>query len=319
MHGTYKPNTISPSGNYEIIYGETHEYGMGGPYASSIYLKQKDKAPFFIENMCYGDLRFADDESCFYFLHLNSDRKIQVMQFLFDTNELKLFYDEFAIAEFETTSTKFGYSVNGKNWIAAENKYNEGLIICDTNDENVQSKKIIEPVIRILPTHGIEIITFFMDRKMVNARLGAPELPNQQIDYYTNHGYHIHYNEKDVVTFIEIMGDMQSKFELYDQNPFTANTDELVKLLTEKNIGEINGIEAPADYIFVELGLGVFRSSTPEQYQAYIEEAKKDEPENFVNGIPEEMLEDLEKTKHFQTIALGDKDYFRDPIYFTKE
>ncbi len=319
MHGTYKPNTISPRGNYEIIYGETHEYGMGGPYASSIYLKQKNKAPFFIENMCYGNLRFSDDESCFYFLHLNMKRQIQVMQFLFETNELKLFYDEFAIAEFETTSTKYGYSVNGKNWIESENKYNEGLIICDTNHENVQSKKIVEPLIRILPTHGIEIVTFFMDRKMVNERLGASDLPNQPIEYYTKYGYHIHYTEKDVVKFIEIMGDMQSKFELYEQNPFTANTDELVKLLTEKNNGEINLIEAPTDYMFLELGLGIFRSSTPEKYQAYMEQAKKDEPEYFINGTPEWMLEELEKTKHFQTIGLGDAAYFRDPIYFIKE
>ena len=234
MHGTYKPNTKSPNGNYEIIYGETHEYGMAGLYASSIYLKQKDKAPFFIENMCYSDLRFADDESCIYFLHLNSDRKIQVMQYLFETNELKLFHDEFTMAEFETTSTKWGYTVNGRNWIAAENKYNEGLIICDTNNENVQINKVIEPVIRILPTQGIEIATFFMDRKMVNERLGPPEIPNQAIDFYTKYGYHIHYNEKDIAKFIEIMSDMQSNFELYNHNPFTANTDELVKLLTEK-------------------------------------------------------------------------------------
>ncbi len=319
MHGTYKPNTKSPSGNYEIIYGETHEYGMGGPYASSIYLKQKDKAPFFIENMCFGMVQFADDESCFYFLHLNLKRQIQVMQYLFETNELKLFSDEFSIAEFESTPNKYSYNVNGKNWIAAENKYNEGLIICDTNDINIVSKKIIEPVIRIIPTHGIEIATFFMDRKMINERLGQPDLPNQPIDYYTNYGYHIHYNEKDIVTFIEIMGDMQSKFELYDHNPFTANTDELVKLLTEKNNGDTNLIEAPTSYMFLELGLGIFRSSTPEKYQAYMEQAKKDEPEYFVNGTPEWMLENFEKTKHFQIIGLGDKNYFRDPIYFVKE
>ena len=181
MHGTYKSNTKSRSGNYEIIYGETYEYGMGGPYASSIYLKQKEKAPFFIENMCFGDLRFADDESCIYFLHLNLKRQIQVMQYLFETNELKLFSDVFEMAEFETTATKYGYSINGKNWIETENKYNEGLIICDTNDENVKSKKVIEPIIRILPKHGIEIATFFMDRKTVTERLGEPELPNQAI------------------------------------------------------------------------------------------------------------------------------------------
>ncbi len=319
MHGTYKPNTKSPSGNYEVIYGETHEYGMGGPYASSIYLKQKDRAPFFIENMCFGDLRFADDESCFYFLHLNLKRQIQVMQYLFETNELKLFSDLFELAEFEATSNKYCYSVNGKNWVPKSNHYNEGLIICDTNDSSVESIKVIEPLIRILPTHGIEIATFFMDRKTVHERLGEPELPNQAIAYYTHFGYHIHFNEKDVVTFIEIMGDMQSKFQLYDKDPFTTEIEEMVALLNEKNNGEVNLISAPKSYMYLELGLGIFRASTPEKYLLFIEQYKKDEPENFVNGTPEWMQEELEKTKHFQTIGLGDSAYFRDPIYFVKE
>ena len=158
-----------------------------------------------------------------------------------------------------------------------------------------------------------------MDRKTVNERLkGAVNYPDRKIDFYTKYGYHIHYNENDIVTFIEIMGDMQSSFELYNQNPFTANVDELVKLLTDKNNGEVNLIDAPEDYMFLELGLGVFRSSTPEEFAKYIEEAKKEDPENFINGTPEWMLEEFEKTKHFQTIGLGNKDYFRNPIYFKK-
>jgi hypothetical protein len=59
MHGTFKPNTIAPSGNYEIIYSETQEFGMGGPYASSIYLKPKGKAPYFIADMCQSDVLFT--------------------------------------------------------------------------------------------------------------------------------------------------------------------------------------------------------------------------------------------------------------------
>jgi hypothetical protein len=144
MHGTTKQSIVSPSGKYKIIYGETHEYGMGGPYAQDIYLKPKGKDMVFISEKCYGDALFSDDESCIYFLYLNIDRKIQVMQFDFESSTLKLFADTFTMATFETTKTKYAYSINGKNWIEEENRYNEGLILCDTNVENVLRKTIIE-------------------------------------------------------------------------------------------------------------------------------------------------------------------------------
>ena len=144
MHGTAKPSVSSPSGKYKIIYGETFEFGHGGPYAQDIYLKLKSKAKVFISEKCYGDVIFADDESCIYFLYLTVDRMIQIMQFDLESNTLKLFVDTFTMATFESTKTKYAYSINGKNWIEAENKYNEGLIICDANDENVARKTIIK-------------------------------------------------------------------------------------------------------------------------------------------------------------------------------
>jgi hypothetical protein len=144
MHGTFKRNTPFPNGKYKVVYGITHEFGMGGPYASSIYLRPKNQAPIFISGMCYGEAVIADDESCFYFLFLNINRNLQVMQFDLESSALKLFKDVYGFAEFESTKTKYAYSVNAKNWIEAENRYNEGLIICDTNEINVQSKTLIE-------------------------------------------------------------------------------------------------------------------------------------------------------------------------------
>jgi hypothetical protein len=320
MNYRFPENSVSPSGNYEIIFGYKEEFGMGGPYAGSIYLAFKDKPPMFIHSMCYGDLRWTDDESCFYFLHLNIDRKIQVMQFLIETNELKLFFDIFEIAELETTSTKYGYSVNGKNWIPTENRYNEGLIICDTNDENVETKTIISPKINIIPKDGIEIISIGDERSFVNKRVkGFTTYEGGKIDYYTNYGFHIHYDENNLVEAIEIMLDMQGVFELYGKNPHTTEIEEMVEILKAKNNGETNPIDEPEDYMFLELSLGIFRGSTPEEFEKYIEETKKENPEDFKNGTPEWMLEDLEKTKHFQTLLIGNKDYFRNPVYFVKE
>jgi hypothetical protein len=42
-------------------------------------------------------------------------------------------------------------------------------------------------------------------------------------------------------------------------------------------------------------------------------------PEALKNETPEWMLEDLAKTKYFSSIIVGDKDYFRNPIYYVKD
>ncbi len=318
MNYRFPENSLSPSGNYEIIFGYKEEFGMGGPYAGSIYLAFKDKPPMFIHSMCYGDLRWADDESCFYFLCLEN-KKLKVVQFLIETYELKTFKDTFEYAEFETV-TKHGYSVNGKNWIPSENRFNEGLIICDTNDENVETKTIISPKINIIPKDGIEIISIGDEREFVNKRVkGFTVYEGRKIDYYTEFGFHIHYDDENIVEAIEIMFDMQGVFVLYDKNPHTTEIQEMVEILKAKNNGETNPIDEPEDYMFLELSLGIFRSSTPEEFEKYIEETKKENPDDFKNGTPEWMLEDFEKTRYFQTCLIGNKDYFRNPVYFVKE
>lgn len=141
----YKPQTNieSPTKSYIIMFGEVTENSMAGTYAADIYLKKFYLPPVLISHRCYGDVRWTDDGESFYFLYLNSDRNIQVMQYVISTSTLKLFSDVYQMAEFENVNNH-GYTVNGKNWIEAENKYNEGLIICETNPESVQQQWIIK-------------------------------------------------------------------------------------------------------------------------------------------------------------------------------
>jgi hypothetical protein len=144
MHGTTKQRITTRSGKFKIIYGETIEYGMGGPYAHDIYIKLKGKSKILISEKCYGDAIFAQDESCIYFLYLNNERKIQVAQFDFECTTLNLFKDTFDMASFESAKTKYTYAIIGKTWIASDNKYSEGMIICDTKDKNIERKTIFE-------------------------------------------------------------------------------------------------------------------------------------------------------------------------------
>lgn len=311
-------NDKSPNGAYEVIYCFQEEYGHGGPYVAAIYLAQKEKPPMYIHYKCFGHVKWANDSSCFYFMMLNGDRKLQVMQFIIATNELKLFLDVYDFGTFESVSLH-GYKVNVKNWLPAINNYNEGLVICDSNPENVESQEFITQKIRIEPKYGIEIINMGDHRDLVRSRVAGYEtFEGDAKDYYTKWGFHVHYDAKNEVEAIEIMFDMAGVFELYGFNPAREGVEKVVEVLTQKNNGETNPIEEPQSYMFLELSLGIFRNSTPEKFAKYMEQTKAENPADFENGTPEWMLQDLEKTKHFQTLLIGNKDYFRNPIYFQK-
>ncbi len=318
MHGTYKSNTISPTGKYEIIYGENRELRMGGPYASSIHIQIAKTAPFFVADNCYNFAYCLNNEKGFYFLSFTTDLKIRMNYFEIDTKELTSFEKLFDYLEIVSFNQEY-FALNYKNWNNVENKYDEERVDFIFALEKIICKNIINPIIRILPNYGIDIVTFYDTRKIVNERLkGATCYPDNKIDFFTEYGFHIHYNDNNIVNFIEIMGDMQASFELYSKNPFKTPINEMVEILYEKNGHEVNLIDAPQNYMYLNLSLGVFRNSTPEKFANYIEQNKADDPQSFKNGTPEWMLVDLEKTKHFHTIGIGEKDYFRNPIYFNK-
>jgi hypothetical protein len=314
---SYKPNTIAPDDSHEIIYGENHEYGMGGPYASSVNLQQKNCAPFFICDGCYGPALWNSSASAFCFLVLNVDRKIQIMLYEIGSKKLTRFASAFGIAEINTFKSDT-VQIYFKSWSDEKNSYIDGTIDFNITTELVEKREIVSPKIRIQPTLGIDIISFYDDRETVQKRIkGGTKADGTAIDYYTSYGFHVHYDKvTNLVCFIEIMYDMQAVFDLYDKNPFHAPVEEMVALLTEKNGADINKLQSPRSYIFLDISLGIFRNSTPEQMDDYLEKAKVETPDYFVDGKPQEWLQiDIDKAKHFQTIGLGNKDYFKDPIY----
>ncbi len=306
----------SPNGTHQFVFGEVQEYSMGGAYACPCYVSIADSHPRLLHNMCAGFPLWSLENAKIYFpiwsYSKENYRRQQIACYDISSNKLSIFEQMFS-----TISLK-SLTENKLEFIESE-LFNPKKITFDLSSEKIAETSEIPHKIIIYPTGGIGFINLGDDKKYVREKVLNPEFfEGTPIDYYTKLGFHVHYDKDEKVEFIEMMGDMQSVFELYEKNPFTADVDEMVKILSDKNGTEINLIEAPASYMFLDLSLGIFRSSTPEKMLQYIEECRKDDPENFKNGTPEWLLQDLEKSKHFATLSIGKKDYFRNEVYFVK-
>jgi hypothetical protein len=311
----YSP-IFSPDGERQFIFGEVQEYSMGGAYACPCYVSIADSHPRLLHNMCAGFPLWTSDNAKIYFpvwtLSKENYRLQRLACYEISSNKLSVFEQMFSTISLQTLSE------NKLEFIESE-LFNPKKITFDLSSEKIAETTEIAHKIIIYPTEGIGFINLGDTKKYVREKvLNQQFFEGTPIDYCTTLGFHVHYDNDEKVEFIEIMGDMQSVFELYEKNPFTADVDEMVKVLTDKNGTEINLIEAPTSYKFLDLSLGIFRNSTPENMLKYIEQSRLEEPEAFKSGTPEWMLEDLEKAKHFQTIGLGNQDYFRNEVYFIK-
>jgi hypothetical protein len=311
----FNPN-ISPNDDRRFIFGEVKEYSMGGAYACPCYISVPNSHPRLLHNMCAGFPVWSLDNTKVYFpiwTHSKENYLRQQIAFYdFPANELSIFEQSFS------TVTLKNLTGNMLEFIESE-LFRPNKITFDLSVEKIAGTTEVEHKIIITPNEGIGFINLGDDRKLVRKKVLNPQFfAGTPIDYYTSLGFHVHYDKDEKVEFIEMMSDFQAVFELYEKNPFTAEIDEIVKILSDKNGTEINLIEAPESYLFLNLSLGIFRSSTPEKMSEYIEQYRKDEPESFKNGTPDRLSEDLEKSKYFTSLSIGNRNYFRNEIYFVK-
>jgi hypothetical protein len=266
--------------------------------------------------MCAGFPVWSLDNAKVYFPIWTHSKEHYLMQQIvfydFSANELSSFERTFS------TVTLKNLTANTLEVIESD-LFRPNKVTFDLSAEKIAEKIKIEHKIVITPNEGIGFINLGDDRKFVREKVLNPQFfAGTPIDYYTSLGFHVHYDKDEKVEFIEMMSDFQTIFELYEKNPFTAEVDEIVKILSDKNGTEINLIDAPESYMFLDLSLGIFRNSTPEKMSEYIEQYQKDDPESFKNGMPDWLREDLEKSKHFTSLSVGNKDYFRNEIYLVK-
>ena len=170
--------------------------------------------------------------------------------------------------------------------------------------------------IKIKPLEGIEIenvgnLYLGQLRSDVEKLLGiTSESDNPNQVYYYNYELRVDYDTMNEVEFIEFLfGPFPSKTELsiYGHNPFLLKAEELLRLLIEKNDGEIDDQEAKYGYAFLNISVGIWREATPEDIEESIIENKQ-------NGNYEHnkswLLEEFEKSTHFWTIGIGKSKYY---------
>lgn len=92
---------------------------------------------------------------------------------------------------------------------------------------------------------------------------------------------------------------------IYGKSVFESNADELFEILKQHNNGEIDDSENGYSYGFIEISVGIYRTSTPESVQRDIVDMKAD-------GIYDQAYVDdeLNKANHWATIGIGKENYY---------
>lgn len=167
--------------------------------------------------------------------------------------------------------------------------------------------------IEIYPLEKIVIngvpIYLGMEQSAVEAAIGKGQLVRKRYYYFEN-DMAIDYDSNKTVKFIEFLGGIDGSVHpvIYGVSVFDTLADELVKLLQQKNDGEIDESEQGYSYTFLNISVGVYRETRPSDVMEMIEEMKAD-------GIPtennEDVAEEMRKANHWSTIGVGVAGYYK--------
>lgn len=85
----------------------------------------------------------------------------------------------------------------------------------------------------------------------------------------------------------------------------------MYNVLSEENQGEIDDSEDGYSYGFLNISVGIYRPSVPEDVEDMIAEATAD-------GKPmdeAEIEDEMKKANYWVTIGIGVRDYYRQPLF----
>ena len=167
--------------------------------------------------------------------------------------------------------------------------------------------------IEIIPFEGVGKIKLGMTKEQVRAAIDSPA---SNIPAHNNSG--IEFPESDYfldssiqVTYSPITGTVDwigindiAPFDVFykDLNLFKSEVSEVVSFTEQFGALDNNAPELGYSYSFPELGLCYWRESITENLINELEEAEDDEEREW-------MLEDIEKSKHFQQVSIFVRDY----------
>lgn len=167
--------------------------------------------------------------------------------------------------------------------------------------------------IKIIPLVGIEIddikIALYSSREDVKKLLGEPYNIWDESLYYFNNELRFDFDDDGKVEFIELLGAIDGELQpvIYDVPAFQIKADILYNILREENCGDIDDSENGYSYGFLNISVGVYRSSIPRDVEEMIKEADVD-GEPIDEG---EIEEERRKADCWATIGIGIEDYYR--------
>lgn len=141
----------------------------------------------------------------------------------------------------------------------------------------------------------------------IESLIGKGQLVGNRYYYYNNE-MAIDYNDNKTVEFIEFLGGIDGKIQpaIYGVYAFKTNADELYNILCQKNCGNIADNENGYCYNFLNICVGTYRSSTPENVQEMIAEAE----ENGESMEAEEIEYEMRQANYWATIGIGVEGYY---------
>ena len=167
--------------------------------------------------------------------------------------------------------------------------------------------------IKIIPLAGIELnevtIALSSSREHVKNLLGEPYGTWKSSLFYFNNELRFDFDNDGNLSFIEFLGGVDGELQptIYGVYAFQSKADDLYNILSEKNHGDIDDRENGYSYGFLNISVGVFRPSVPEDVEDMVAEADG-------GGAPmdeKEIEYEMRKANHWATIGIGIEDYYR--------
>lgn len=174
-------------------------------------------------------------------------------------------------------------------------------------------RAVIMQKIKIIPLVGIEFdditIALYSSCEDVKNLLGEPYSTQDDSLYYFNNELRFDFDDDGKVEFIEFLGSIDGELQpiIYDVPAFQSKADTLYNILREENRGDIDDSEDGYSYGFLNISVGVYRSSIPKDVEEMIKEADEAGEPMDAGDIEEERR----KADYWSTIGIGIKDYYR--------
>lgn len=167
-------------------------------------------------------------------------------------------------------------------------------------------------VIEIKPLEGIffdsKAILLGENKNGLEEKLGIPEIIRKSF-YYFNRELRFDFSLEGEIEFIEFLGGKEGSIQpvIYGVPAFQINAKELYDILAGHACGKILDNENGHSYCFCDIGIGIYRESTPKETHELIQEMKKLGIDPDINVDAKREHED---SNHWATIGLGSATYY---------